>query len=97
MSPLTVIATIKAKPESVALVRAELTKLIAPSRADAGCLSYVLHRDQSNPSVFYFIEQWENKTLLDAHLHQPHLAAFIAATDGLLEKLDIALADAITD
>ena len=92
---LSVIATIQAKPEALTEVRAELIKLIVPSRADAGCISYVLHQDQSEPCRFYFLECWESKVLLDAHLNQPHLAAFVAATEGKLAKMDIALADMI--
>lgn len=96
MSALTVIATIKAKPEATAFVRAELIKLIAPTReTDAGCISYVLHQDQADASLFYFLEQWESKALLDAHLQTPHIKALVAATEGKLEKMDVALADKI--
>lgn len=96
MPAFTVIATIKAKPEAIDFVRAELVKLIAPTRdTDAGCISYVLHQDQADASLFYFVEQWESKALLDAHLQTPHFQAFVAATAGKLERMDVALADTI--
>ncbi|MDR3413920.1 MAG: putative quinol monooxygenase [Formivibrio sp.] len=96
MPALTVIATIKAKQEDADFVRAELIKLIAPTReTDAGCISYVLHQDQADASLFYFLEQWENKELLDAHLQTPHIKALVAATAGKLEKMTVALADKI--
>ncbi len=54
MSTLTIVAKIEAKSDKVELVKAELLKLIAPTRKEAGCIQYDLHQDNSNPAVFVF-------------------------------------------
>jgi len=88
-TPLTIVARIEAHPDSIALVKVELEKLIAPSLADAGCLHYAMHQDNETPAVFLFFERWETRALWQAHMEQPHLAAFLAATDGAVAELTI--------
>ncbi|RPI24668.1 MAG: antibiotic biosynthesis monooxygenase [Acidobacteria bacterium] len=90
MAEVIVVARIKAKPEAAGKVRAELLKLIPPTRqGDEGCIYYDLHQDQSDPTLFYFLEKWESNELLDKHLETEHLRAFGDATDGLVSELDI--------
>ena len=79
---LTIVARIEAKKESVELVKSELLKLIEPTRKEAGCIRYDLHQDNENPEVFFFYESWESRELLQAHLENKHLAAYVAATKG---------------
>ena len=43
--PLTIVATIKAKPEHVEQVKTELLKLTAASQDDQGCIQYDLHQE----------------------------------------------------
>lgn len=80
--PLTIVAKITAVPGHEDLVRAELEKLITITRAEAGCLQYDLHQDTTTPGVFVFYENWENRALWQTHMEAPHLAAYMAATDG---------------
>ena len=44
MSPLTVIAKFKAKSGSEEQLYEELRNLVAPTRAEEGCINYDLHR-----------------------------------------------------
>ncbi len=83
--PLTILARIIAAPGSEALLRAELEKLVPPTRAEAGCLQYDLHTDNDDPRVFVFYETWESRELWQAHMNAPHLAAYRAATEGAVE------------
>lgn len=82
MTKLTIVANIKANPDQTALVKAELEKLIALTRAEAGCIGYDLHQDNDNPAHFMFYEIWESRELWQTHMNAPHLAAYMAATDG---------------
>ncbi len=82
MSTLTIVAKIEAKSDKVELVKAELLKLIAPTRKEAGCIQYDLHQDNSNPAVFVFYENWESRELWQAHMNNDHLKAYMEATDG---------------
>ncbi len=94
--PLTVIATIIAKPGQEAATEAALRALIPPTRTDAGYIGYDLHRDINDPRVFLFYETWESKAALDAHLETPHLNAFKARVPELLETLEIRLMEKIS-
>lgn len=82
MSKLTIVANIKADPSKVDIVKAELIKLIAITRAEAGCVNYDLHQDNDNPAHFVFYENWESRELWQTHMGAPHLAAYMQATDG---------------
>lgn len=86
---LTIVARILAKPEKTALVQQELVKLIAPTRAEEGCINYNLHQDHENPALFLFYENWATRDLWQKHMANTHLAAFIAATEGAIEELVI--------
>lgn len=57
-------------------VLASLREVTAASRRDPGCVEYWWAEDLERPNAFSFYECWESKALLDAHLAQPHEAAF---------------------
>lgn len=82
MSRLTIVANIKANPDQIDLVKAELLKLIEITRAEAGCINYDLHQDNENPAHFLFYENWESRELWQTHMNAPHLAAYMKATEG---------------
>lgn len=82
MSRLTIVADIKANPDQIDLVKAELLKLIEITRAEAGCINYDLHQDNENPAHFLFYENWESRELWQTHMNAPHLAAYMKATEG---------------
>ncbi len=67
-------------------MQAELEKLVPITRVEAGCTRYDLHQDNSNPAHFMFFENWENRELWQTHMNAPHLAAYMAATDGAVEN-----------
>ena len=79
---LTIVARIEAKKESIELVKAELLKLIEPTRKEKGCIQYDLHQDNERPEIFLFYENWESRKLWQTHMANDHLAAYMAATEG---------------
>ncbi len=87
--PLTVIASLKAKPGQEAALFAELSALVAPTRAEAGCILYEMHRSHENPGWFIFNELWESRPIWDAHMATPHLVAFSAKQDALVESWEL--------
>ena len=89
MANLTIVATIKVAADKVDLVRDELLKLIETTRAEAGCIRYDLHRDDRDPACFLFFEIWESRDLWQEHMKAPHLAAYMAATEGAVEAFDL--------
>ena len=89
MAKLTIVANIHAKADKVDLVKVELLKLIPITRAEEGCIQYDLHQDNENPSHFMFYENWETRELWQTHMNAPHLAAYLAATDGAVESFTL--------
>ncbi|MEO0956785.1 MAG: putative quinol monooxygenase [Pseudomonadota bacterium] len=89
MAKLTIVANIKANPDKIDLVKAELMKLIPITRAEAGCINYDLHQDNENPAHFMFYENWESRELWQTHMSAPHLAAYMDATDGAVEEFTL--------
>jgi quinol monooxygenase YgiN len=83
---LTVIAHIRAKPGQESRVRKILEGLLAPTRAEAGCINYDLHQSQNDPALFVFYENWESETHLDAHARSAHIQSFRKLTDETLAE-----------
>lgn len=74
--PLTVIARLTAVEGQEAILRAELEKLVAPTRAEPGCQAYDLHEDMETPGTFVFVEIWDDADALAAHGGSDHIRAF---------------------
>ena len=89
MANLTIVANIHAKADKVELVRAELLKLIDITRGEEGCIQYDLHQDNDNPAHFLFYENWTSRELWQTHMNAPHLAAYMAATEGAVENFTL--------
>ena len=86
---LTIVADIKAKSDQIDLVKAELLKLIATTRAEEGCINYDLHQDNENPAHVLFYENWESRELWQAHMGNQHLKDYMAATDGAVAEFTL--------
>src|SRR5687767_11430265 len=84
-TPLTVVARIRAKAGKEVQVREALMALIAPTRAEKGCINYDLHQSTADPQLFLFHENWTTRAALDEHLQQPHLQELGAKAEGLFD------------
>ena len=84
--PLTVIAKVKARPGKEAEVLKLLLTLVEPSRKDAGCLNYDLHRSTEDPALFAFHENWVNREHLYRHLAKPDLQATLSQVGPLVAE-----------
>ncbi|MEM6514119.1 MAG: putative quinol monooxygenase [Pseudomonadota bacterium] len=76
MADLTIVAHIRAQPEQAEHVFAALSALIEPTRQEAGCKRYDLHRDNADPAHFLFYETWESRAQWRAHMNTPHVEAY---------------------
>jgi quinol monooxygenase YgiN len=83
--PLTIIARVRAKPGQEARLLQELKRLLAPTRAEAGCLNYDLHQSQSDPALFVLYENWTSQAALDAHFQTPYLKTMFRLVPELVE------------
>ena len=80
----TIIGTVTARPETREELASMLMALVAPTRAEAGCINYDFHVDAADPCVFVFYENWTDRAALDAHLAMPHLQPLFSQLDRLL-------------
>jgi len=94
-TPITLIAIIRAKPGRADALQAQLAELRVPSRAEAGCIQYDMHRDRKDPDLIYMVEQWRDEAALAEHEASEHFQAFVKATQADLAELDIRLMNRI--
>jgi quinol monooxygenase YgiN len=63
---------ITAKEGEEERVREGLGRLVAPTRAEDGCLVFEVHQDVADPRVFSIYEQWRDEAAHDAHVLTDH-------------------------
>ncbi|MBI4776988.1 MAG: antibiotic biosynthesis monooxygenase [Deltaproteobacteria bacterium] len=87
---ITIVAMLEAKPGKEEELNKALLELIKPTRKEAGCINYDLHRSEDDPKKFFFYENWTGKSALDEHMASPHLTGFVKRAKELLAKpLDV--------
>lgn len=89
MGILTCIAKITAKAEHKDTVFAELTKLVAPTLQEPGCINYDMHTDINNEAVFMFYENWQSEQDLDNHLESSHIKQCFEVIGEMLDSVDV--------
>ena len=91
-SKVTVIARIRAKTGRAQRVKEELLKLLAPTRAESGCINFDMHQGTTDPAQFLFLENWTSEAALEAHFETPHIKKWLRQAEGLLaEPLEVTL------
>ena len=83
------IAKIDAKPEHREKVLFELSKIIAPTRQENGCISYDMYIDNSNSCVFMFYENWASEKDLDRHMESSHVSQCFEIIDDMLDSVEV--------
>ncbi len=82
---VSLVAYLQAKPGKEQELMDTLLSLVGPTRQEAGCIDYHLHRSNEDPRRFMFYENWHSKKDLDDHLGKPHLVPLLSQTDELLD------------
>lgn len=85
-APLTVVAMLYAKPGKEASLAACLHGLVAPSRAEAGCINYDMHQSDTDPTVFIMYENWTSRAALDLHFTMPYMRALADVIPALIRQ-----------
>ncbi|MBD2078240.1 antibiotic biosynthesis monooxygenase [Phormidium sp. FACHB-592] len=85
-SLLTIIARIKAQPGLEARMRQDLLSLLAPTRAESGCITFDLLQDTHDPTVFVLYENWKDQATLDAHFQRPYVKQVLQAYEETLAE-----------
>ncbi len=93
-----VVCRVTAQPGKAEALRPILQSLMAPTRREAGCLSYRLLQNRKNPDDFVFVEEWAGETAIGAHMTMPHVAEAITQAGPLLAcDLDLGLYAEVAD
>jgi quinol monooxygenase YgiN len=87
--PLTIVAVFQANAGREAQLAAALGSLVAPTRAESGCLNYDLHRDLDVPGRFLFHENWATRVDWEAHMVSDHLKHHQATSVPLVASVEI--------
>ncbi|WP_252312803.1 putative quinol monooxygenase [Sinobaca sp. H24] len=70
-------------------LRKELKKAVAPSRAEAGCLEYVLYESEAQDGVFIFSEKWKDEEAVQQHIQTDHYQAYRENTENLVVSREV--------
>ena len=57
---------------------AAVQEMMAATRQEEGCVTYVFSADLDDPDLFRLFEEWESAAALEAHFEAPHMAEFQA-------------------
>lgn len=82
---LTAMGVVRAKPGREQELGRRMAQLLAPTRAEPGCLAYDLFQSTEDPGVWVLIERWRSVADLDAHVRTNHMGAFLARSAEVLE------------
>lgn len=93
----TLIAKITIESNDVDFVTSELQKLVEPSRAKEGCLSYTMYKDMKDSQVIFFIEQWESNEVFIRHMKSDLILNYTKRTDGMVKKIELNKIEEIID
>ncbi|MGP4056564.1 putative quinol monooxygenase [Mycobacterium sp. 4D054] len=80
--PVVVVATMKAKPESVDAVRSACQTAIEAVHGEPGCDLYALHEADG---TFVFVEQWADGDALQKHSAAPAVGTLFGTIGELLD------------
>lgn len=87
---LTIFARFHAREGSAAAVEAAIREVVAPTRAEAGCLSIEAYRSAREPQLFHIYSRWTDEGAFDAHAASPHTVRFLAKVQPLIDHpLDV--------
>jgi quinol monooxygenase YgiN len=81
-SPIILSVVLEAAPGREQELGSLLSSLVAPTRAEAGCLGYELNSSREKPGVFFFYEKFADQNALDSHVNSPHFQNFLKQREG---------------
>lgn len=82
---LTIVAEVTAKPGCEERLREELLRCVEPTRAEEGCVQYLLHVSADRPGHFLFYENWASREAFDQHMATPYLRRLVSLIPELVE------------
>lgn len=78
---IVLVARLKVKDDAIEEAKRAALKIVADSRAEAGCVNYDIHQAIDDPTVFIWHEMWTNKAAIDEHFETEFFKEFSAAVE----------------
>jgi quinol monooxygenase YgiN len=83
MPEIVVVGSFKINPGKEDEALEAFKALVEPTHRENGCVLYALHQGVDDPARLTFIERWESRELLEAHLNSDHVSALLKRADEL--------------
>lgn len=81
------IVRVKVKPEHIERYKQEIVAdAIGSVRDEPGCLRFDVSLDNSDPTVLYFYEVYQDEAAFGEHTRAPHFVKYRDATQGMAEE-----------
>ncbi len=74
---ISIVARFKVSKEQEEKFLKLVNSLIEPSRAEAGCIEYIFHKDVKDQLCYCMIEKWKDQAAIDLHNNTPHFTEAI--------------------
>ncbi|MEJ1117124.1 putative quinol monooxygenase [Phyllobacterium sp. CCNWLW109] len=87
-TPFNFIANFKAVGGREKELEEILKTMVAPTRAEDGCINYDLHVHADDPTRFVLYEGWKSPEALDLHMKMPHFLEMLKGLDGVVAEKD---------
>lgn len=86
--PVIIMGTVRIDPERIGAALPAMSKMVAASNAEDGCLLYAYSQDLVDPGLVRISEQWRDREALKAHFQTPHMAEWrgVIPTLGISER-----------
>ncbi len=73
---LLIAGTFRIQPEDRDAAIDAMSWMMAETAKEAGCVSYTMSADLTDPTLFHLFEEWESDEHIQAHFVVPHMAVF---------------------
>ena len=94
---LFIFARFNAREGQEAAVAHALRDVVAPTRAEAGCLAIAAYRSVRDPRLFWIHSRWIDEAAFEIHVEQPHTVRFVERVQQLIDHpLDVTRARPMT-
>jgi quinol monooxygenase YgiN len=91
-----IFARFHARPGHAGAVAEALLDVVAPSRAEPGCLGIHAFRSIRDPELFYIHSSWKDEAAFESHAGLPHTVRFLERVAPLIDHpLDVTRAEQI--
>ena len=94
---ISVVAILTAKEGKTSEVERVLRACVQPSRAEDGCLSYVLSRCIEQAGRFVFVERWASHEAIARHRQMSHYTVMANALGELLSDRQVYVLEALAE